>query len=155
MSLSAATQQITDRFLMRFAQPSGSLQKLKNYAAAAEDAELAERIRVVESFGPQLPTAITQIRSLYTADQARAHYILTTAHKSKGLEFRTVVLHPDLELPPNFPREEANLLYVATTRAKVFLYPNATLESILRKNGVSGVRMMSAFGKQGGPLVTC
>jgi hypothetical protein len=64
--------------------------------------------------------------------------ILTTAHKSKGREFNTVVLANDF--PDIYDKngvlidledEERNLLYVALTRAKHKLYINKTIQNII------------------------
>jgi len=66
--------------------------------------------------------------------------ILTTAHKSKGREFDIVVLASDF--PDVFDKDgefvgledaEANLLYVALTRAKFYLIRNTTLRDIRKK----------------------
>lgn len=66
--------------------------------------------------------------------------ILTTAHKSKGREFDIVVLANDF--PDVFDKDgefigledaEANLLYVALTRAKFTLVRNTTLKDIRKK----------------------
>lgn len=66
--------------------------------------------------------------------------ILTTAHKSKGREFDIVVLANDF--PDVFDKDgefigledaEANLLYVALTRAKYTLIRNTTLKDIRKK----------------------
>ena len=66
--------------------------------------------------------------------------ILTTAHKSKGREFDIVVLANDF--PDVFDKDgefvgledaEANLLYVALTRAKFYLIRNYTLKDIRKK----------------------
>lgn len=66
--------------------------------------------------------------------------ILTTAHKSKGREFEIVVLASDF--PGVFDKDgewvgledaEANLLYVALTRAKSLLVRNSTLKDIRKK----------------------
>lgn len=69
-------------------------------------------------------------------DEARADVILTTAHRSKGREWDRVMLHDDFPVPEpsdlphlhmgrkegmshsRWSPEEANLLYVAITRAK-------------------------------------
>lgn len=71
--------------------------------------------------------------------------MLITAHKSKGLEFDTVVLGDDFE--PLYVNEqtnkiefvndaERNLLYVACTRAKEMLVINNAVKEILDLNGL-------------------
>ena len=61
---------------------------------------------------------------------AEADVVLATAHKAKGCEWRSVRLADDFfradEGP--YPREEANLLYVAVTRAMDWLDPSGVAE---------------------------
>ena len=59
--------------------------------------------------------------------------ILTTAHKSKGLEYDYVVLADDFPEMEKLNYIERNLLYVAATRAKKILQINAVLEEINKK----------------------
>jgi superfamily I DNA/RNA helicase len=54
------------------------------------------------------------------ADQPeRAKLVIATTHKAKGLEWSDVTLHRDFRGPesPRWSQEEANLIYVAGTRA--------------------------------------
>ncbi len=62
------------------------------------------------------------INALYNTCQNKnqAKITLTTAHKSKGLEWNNVKLHDDFNLPEigqKMPQEEINILYVSATRA--------------------------------------
>lgn len=78
---------------------------------------------------------------------ARPDVMMTTAHKSKGLEWDTVVLADDF--PSVYDEHgkyvglvaaERNLLYVAATRAKKALHLNSTAIDIIdRKNGAGRV----------------
>lgn len=70
--------------------------------------------------------------------------VLTTAHKSKGREFDTVVLYNDFPTGYNqkgewegLSQEETNLLYVACTRAINKLHYNTTVENLLYRNNVT------------------
>jgi hypothetical protein len=56
---------------------------------------------------------------------AEADVVLATAHKAKGCEWGSVRLADDFFAPDErpYPREEANLLYVAVTRAMDWLDP--------------------------------
>jgi len=65
----------------------------------------------------------------------------TTAHKSKGREWQQVVLGNDF--PSNYTKggewvglavPEQNLLYVASTRAILFLEYNGTVQELLNKD---------------------
>jgi superfamily I DNA/RNA helicase len=64
--------------------------------------------------------------------------ILTTAHKSKGLEFDNVVIADDFKFSTTedllkIPEQELNLLYVAVTRAKKKLQLPITLLDYYKK----------------------
>lgn len=63
--------------------------------------------------------------------------ILTTAHKSKGLEWDHVIIADDFkfgkESPLDMPEQEINLLYVACTRAKTTLEVPDELSAILEE----------------------
>lgn len=67
---------------------------------------------------------------------AKSNIILTTAHKSKGLEWPVVVLGEDYKPAQQIwdSQEETNLLYVASTRAIEVLVINATVEEMLYGN---------------------
>lgn len=70
-----------------------------------------------------------------TVDTTVANLVLTSAHKAKGLEWDYVKLGNDFTHPLNdgWQEEEANLLYVAATRAKLGLDPyncEAVMEAV-------------------------
>lgn len=68
---------------------------------------------------------------------AEAGIILTTAHKSKGLEWDHVVLaddFPDVEQIKG-SQEETNLLYVACTRAILTLVTNTQVDKLMEEFG--------------------
>jgi F-box protein 18 (helicase) len=116
-----------------------SFAALKAYAAQAEDFEVNYLCKLVDDHGSRLPTLVENIMT-EAVPENQAHVVLTTGHRSKGRQWHFVELAPDfLEkfrnretkgkkgLPgaPVLPdyytfsrKEEANLLYVAITRAK-------------------------------------
>lgn len=107
------------------------------------DAELGSRVAIVNDYRDQIPEAICRIRTATTAESA-AEVLLTTGHKSKGLEFEQVVLADDfadlfdergdtLSVGPDLPKDEINLLYVAATRAKKALQLNGELRRLAAK----------------------
>ena len=77
------------------------------------------------------------------ADEKQADYVFSTAHKSKGLEWKTVILLDDfVEIPGVLTNErlqigedEKNLLYVAITRAKNNLVISKNIFNLLVTNG--------------------
>ena len=88
-----------------------------------DDPEVSRMIKMVEQ-----GNAINMLITLNTyRNPSKAHITLTTAHKSKGLEWDQVVLADDFQAgvgkrPLTAP--ERNLLYVAATRAQKVLQPN-------------------------------
>ena len=61
-----------------------------------------------------------------------ADVILTTAHKSKGLEFVAVEIADDFKEIEKAEEEEINILYVAVTRATHELQLNRDLIKLMQ-----------------------
>lgn len=99
----------------------GSWNELQAHAASAEGAELAPLLRLSQRH--ELDGLIAGLQRLAKVEEAAAEVIVTTAHKSKGREWRRVRLADDFRHPQSkfYSSEEANLLYVAATRAKACL----------------------------------
>lgn len=87
------------------------------------DLEVSGMVKLIERFGAKaLMAAMSRC-----SNQQRPDIMVTTAHKSKGLEWDNVILYNDfgydidesgkLDVTP----EEMNVVYVAATRAKVHL----------------------------------
>lgn len=101
------------------------------FVEETEDPEYRILVNLVEQYGDRLPGLLASVRSRAVARPDEADIVLTTAHKSKGLEWRQVVLAGDfqdyndlvelkMESPATFD-QETNLLYVAVTRAREVL----------------------------------
>lgn len=120
--------------------------EFSSYADVTDDNELKARVRIVEKYKDSLPRLLHQIRSA-AARTGRADLVLSTCHKAKGQEWANVMMGDDFQKlfdeegePISFPdelarsahpervREEANLLYVAATRAKIRLSPSEELQ---------------------------
>lgn len=92
------------------------------YCETNEGSDIKPLVKLVDDHGTeQLKKALTKISSLQEAD-----YIISTAHKAKGLEWNNVHLEDDYQFKLNehdykISDEELRLLYVACTRAKVSL----------------------------------
>jgi hypothetical protein len=76
----------------------------------------------VDLFARWAPSLITAMLH-QLVDEDQAELVVSTAHKSKGREWRTVQLASDFpdepaELAPTIETEELRLLYVAVTRAR-------------------------------------
>lgn len=116
--------------------------QMEVYAGAADDKELKSLIGLVKRHGSKLPRLTSQIKSGVVDDMAQANIILTTAHKAKGMEWNNVRLtHDYIDLLDKHgkPRkltatekEEANIVYVAATRAKRALCPFPDLETLIK-----------------------
>ena len=98
------------------------------------------KIKIVEKFGDRMPAIIEKVKSMCVKDSSKADIVLSTIHKSKGLEFDTVVLLNDFsDLREMFgagqgrlwPEDEKNLLYVAITRAKTNFVMNSLVKDEL------------------------
>lgn len=102
---------------------------LRTWEAAQAEAEkggeskdVAQAIKIVDEFDQRVPEIISILQK--NNDETRARVILTTAHRSKGREWRNVVIAPDFDAVIERSRDtrhlwdpEMNLLYVAATRA--------------------------------------
>ncbi|MFL9611004.1 UvrD-helicase domain-containing protein [Methylobacillus sp. Pita2] len=117
-----------DPFLRKFQ----NYEDLKRYAV--NDIDMEACCRLVEHYPNDLPEMIKLVQKATTENQDEAQILMSTAHKSKGLEMDTVVLSEDFKGfskdhyfgssgEPKLLRsaqdvEEANVVYVAITRAK-------------------------------------
>lgn len=113
-------EQITDKYVKTFAKPAldrirqgrdgggggegggrrgkggDPLAELKRVSSLADDKEMQTRISVVQRIGDGLPTLLERLRAADVGDKlGTAHFLLSTAHKAKGLEFPTVLLWDD------------------------------------------------------------
>jgi len=95
------------------------------YAREVEDFEIASMCKVVREYGSQIPPLVETLRGK-AVEAEKADFLLTTAHKAKGLEWRCVRLANDFpnlieggEIIPKdrLEPDEFNLIYVSMTRA--------------------------------------
>jgi F-box protein 18 (helicase) len=117
-----------------------SFDKMVNYAESSADRELMMRCKIVEQHQHDIPKIAKKIRKLRDPD---AQLTITTAHRSKGLEWENVALDKDFVSVMRgdepavssysdddeyvLSEDEANLYYVAMTRAKNTLVINDEL----------------------------
>lgn len=127
---------------------AGEFRSFAQYKTAAEstkDPEMNRAVRMVTTFGDSLPALLRRLDSLTVDDAKEADVIVCTAHRSKGLEFETVVLNEDYpylfdkfyEHKPEIFDDEINLLYVAVTRALKRLVVNTIVETFIRVRVIS------------------
>uniref|UniRef100_A0A8C7CW46 F-box DNA helicase 1 n=1 Tax=Oncorhynchus kisutch TaxID=8019 RepID=A0A8C7CW46_ONCKI len=108
-SFSRCSLGIKDSFIRRFTQQSlGGYFGLKSYAKKTEDRELEGKLSMVEKYNSRIPELVERIYGCTERQAQNADFILGTVHKSKGLEFDTVVITDDFAKVPcaahNLPR---------------------------------------------------
>lgn len=96
-----------------------SIDDLKEYAESANETEILNKIKVSVSI-PSISKELYALKQRAVSKESEAEVVLTTAHKSKGLEWDNIhLLKGYIDLAEeSFNQEEVNLLYVALTRAK-------------------------------------
>lgn len=117
----------------------GNLKELERIVELQDNQEYKFLINIIKTNKGNLTQSIKKIIKLTTTNISEADVVLTTAHKSKGLEFNQVILSNDFYFPfdknnnlkQNVNREELNILYVAATRAIYNLKLNKTIEKMI------------------------
>jgi superfamily I DNA/RNA helicase len=134
---------ISDPFIRHF----DSFAKFKEFVQTSQDAEYSTVVKLVERYDAQCPQLVAQLRDRLAPSKEGHCVILTTAHKSKGLEFDHVKLGDDfVDLNENLAAlsepalddslvEELNILYVAISRARRSLEIPAKLKRFLASRG--------------------
>lgn len=108
----------------------------KDAAEQTEDPEMMRLIKIVETYTSTIPNAVATMKS-EACPESDSDIVVTTAHRSKGLEWDQVVLaddFPDWHDPEQTAEEradEANLAYVAVTRAQKRLILDKDQERLL------------------------
>lgn len=95
-----------------------SWEELEARAQTPAGGELQGLVRLARQF--DLDRLASAVEAIAAQPEAQAELVVTTAHKSKGREWRNVRLADDFRHPDSkgYTREDANLLYVAITRAQ-------------------------------------
>jgi AAA domain/UvrD-like helicase C-terminal domain len=120
------------RFDEKVKFPNSELVRFKNYkqllSEAEHDVNLGNLLNITSRLANSggLHSTITKLKSVITEDVSSADFTLTTAHKSKGLEWDEVTLSQDMLIVKEdetlegvlFEVQCLELLYVALTRAK-------------------------------------
>ena len=129
--------EVRDPFLRSFAD----WEEFRALTEATDDRESRSLIRVVERHGRDIPRLVKRVTARAVRDLREADVALMTAHKAKGLEFEQVSLSDDYTSlfddsgavlsPDEVDPDEINVLYVAVTRARARLQPNADLSRLL------------------------
>lgn len=158
--LMAGKGPINDPFLKAFE----SFQALEEYGEMMGDREIQSRCKLVTTYEHRIPSLVMQIQSqaqTFPGDR-KVDVVLSSAHRSKGLEFDNVHLADDFldffdeekgewknfVVDPNDPAtlenadklEEVNLQYVAATRAKKVLCVGQKLMDFLNHHNKVAAR---------------
>lgn len=145
--------EIRDRRLLVEFKSWGAYREM---AEQSDDTEMLRAVKIIDAH-KNLDHSLQTLKGALTERPEDAQLIITTAHRSKGLEFGTVYLLDDFPdvLDPEMEAEdreaEVNLLYVAATRAKRLLAANKQLGKVLRHARVPGWEHSSTTGR---PLTT-
>ncbi|XP_030626052.1 F-box DNA helicase 1-like [Chanos chanos] len=95
-------KEIKDPFIKRFVREGGGdYESFRGYVTLSEDLELEYHLSVVEKYKQRIPHLIERIRNSAQRTQRQRHkadFILGTLHKSKGMEFDTVVIADDFSI---------------------------------------------------------
>jgi hypothetical protein len=129
---------VKDAFYREFAD----CEALEQYARETDEKEILSLIAVTREFKTDLPDLIGRVKATACEKMEDADVILTTAHRSKGLQFRQVLLNDDFDDLVNGDgklavddletfQQEVNLLYVAMTRAQKALELNRQLQQFM------------------------
>ncbi|MBA7930171.1 ATP-dependent helicase [Klebsiella sp. RHBSTW-00215] len=111
-------------------------EEYESVAKASKDPEMNQGLRLLDQYFP-LPQKLQVMREHAVTDESAAQVTVSTAHRSKGLEWPVVALNEDFTditdplLPEDERTDETNLLYVAVTRARKTLVTNALLQALL------------------------
>ena len=135
--------------------PTPLVAKIIGIAHHQDDFETLNRIRIAQRYGMKLFSMVPRLAAADVANAHAADFIVTTAHKSKGLEFDNAMLWDDFEQVDRvqavrtstsahyykkemtvfgeetveIPVDEINLAYVAVTRARKRVFLNVVLEA--------------------------
>lgn len=120
----------------RLAREYRNFEEFESVARATRDVEMNQGLRLLEQYFP-LPQKLQVMREHAVTDERQAQVTVSTAHRSKGLEWPVVVLNHDFAditdpLMADCERtDETKLLYVAVTRARQMLVLNELLQMLM------------------------
>jgi hypothetical protein len=109
-------------------------------AKQSDDGEMIRTIKIVEQYSGVLPQLFACLRRTAVKDELEASLTVSTAHRSKGLEWDCVELAGDFLFEPFSPEntkerweDEVNLIYVACTRAMRHLAINSPVLEMMQE----------------------
>ncbi len=108
-----------------------------------------QAIRLLDICFP-LPVKLKLLREHTVTSEKDADITVSTAHRSKGLEWPVVILDEDFAditdplMPEDERRDETNLLYVAVTRARKTLVLNSLMRQLVAEEAVRNKQSQKA-----------
>ncbi|MEX3174006.1 UvrD-helicase domain-containing protein [Serratia quinivorans] len=117
-----------------------NFEEFESVARATKDAEMNQGLRLLDQYFP-LPQKLQVMREHAVTDESQAQVTVSTAHRSKGLEWLVVMLNDDFAditdplMVDSERTDETNLLYVAVTRAQQTLVLNDLLQVLMDSEG--------------------
>ncbi len=128
---------INDNFIKNFP----NIDTFERFSKEDENDENIFLLKIVNRYNEKILNFIDIIKNKTVTNIEQANVILSTAHKSKGLEFEQVILSNDFtklfdkkERLTKVKEEELNIIYVAMTRAKYSLVLNNDLRKLRSYN---------------------
>ncbi|QGH62056.1 UvrD-helicase domain-containing protein [Serratia proteamaculans] len=113
-----------------------NFEEFESVVRATKDAEMNQGLRLLDQYFP-LPQKLQVMREHAVTDENQAQVTVSTAHRSKGLEWPVVMLNDDFAditdplMVDSERTDETNLLYVAVTRAQQTLVLNDLLQVLM------------------------
>jgi superfamily I DNA/RNA helicase len=114
--------------------------ELMEHSKLIDDKEMLYLGKIIEKYGDELSEVLEKLKDLEVCNKKDADVLLSTVHKSKGLEFDQVYLCNDFTDFINkegdisnkqLNTDEINIVYVAASRAINRLQMNITLKNII------------------------
>jgi hypothetical protein len=119
--------------------------ELKDYVEVTGDAEAGSVFKLIELYKDEIPNIIETLKREQVRNSDGAPFVLTTAHKAKGLEWPVVRMINDFfsfkdpsdgtkwKHPSRIDPQEANLMYVTLTRAMKAVAPTLEMAEWFRQ----------------------
>tara|TARA_A200000159_G_C7317091_1_gene337192 strand:- start:165 stop:1736 length:1572 start_codon:yes stop_codon:yes gene_type:complete len=135
-----------------------SFASYQSMAEETKDSEMLRTIKLLEKHGSSIPSKINALQRNAVEDESLADVTVSTAHRSKGLEWDHVELaddYPDLldvtkDWDVDIVGDEINLLYVSVTRAMKRLKVSDIVIELFKKMG-GDVSIFTSEIEEAGP----
>lgn len=112
----------------------GSWNRFIDYIQEESDPELERAAKLIKKHKHDTPGKVDELMRYAVKDERKADIVMTTGHKSKGLEWPIVAIGEDFTLKGKKGKladdETINLVYVAITRAQKNLILNSELNDL-------------------------